>query len=362
MSKTEHISKSIDKSKRWKYIVSIVTLVAMVLLVFLLRDQIIETYQNLGRVNLWVLLLMPVFQIGNYHSYVQLYRSLLRQLGERIRYKSMFRVQLELNFVNNVFPSGGVSGISYFGIRMRDADVSPGKSTLVQVMKFVLVFISFQILLAVGLLFLALSGESNNFLIMITAVLSTLLLVGTIVLAYVLGSKQRTNSFFTFLTRGLNKFLNYFRRSHPETIKIDKVRNLFSELHDSYVILKKNPKQLKRPLLFALLANITEIMTIYLVYIAFGEFVNPGAVIIAYAVANFAGLISVLPGGIGVYEALMTAVLVAAGIPAALSLPVTVMYRILNATIQLIPGYYFYQKNLHRTKIHEKEKVEDGWD
>lgn len=361
MSKPEHIPKTIDKSKRWKYIVSVVTLVAMILLIFLLRDQIKETYENLGRVNLWVLLLMPVLQLGNYHSYVQLYRSLFRQLGERIRYKSMFRVQLELNFVNNVFPSGGVSGISYFGLRMRDAEVGPGKSTLVQAMKFVLVFISFQILLALGLLFLALSGESNNLLIMITASLSTLLLVGTIMLAYVLESKQRMNSFFTFMTRGLNKFINFFRRSHPETIKIEKVKDLFSELHDSYVILKKNPKQLKRPLLYALSANITEIATIYVVYIAFGEFVNPGAVIIAYAVANFAGLISVLPGGIGVYEALMTAVLAAAGIPAALSLPVTVMYRILNATIQLIPGYYFYQKNLHRSRSHEKEMAKDGW-
>jgi uncharacterized protein (TIRG00374 family) len=334
----------------------------MVLLIFLLRDQIKETYENLGRVNLWVLLLMPVLQLGNYHSYVQLYRSLFRQLGERIRYKSMFRVQLELNFVNNVFPSGGVSGISYFGLRMRDADVGPGKSTLIQAMKFVLVFISFQILLALGLLFLALSGESNNLLIMITASLSTLLLVGTIMLAYVLESKQRMNSFFTFMTRGLNKLINFFRRSHPETIKIEKVKDLFSELHDSYLILKKNPSQLKKPLLFALSANITEIATIYVVYIAFGEFVNPGAVIIAYAVANFAGLISVLPGGVGVYEALMTAVLAAAGIPAALSLPVTVMYRILNATIQLIPGYYFYQKNLHRSKAHEQEMARDGWE
>ena len=79
-------------------------------------------------------------------------------------------------------------------------------------------------------------------------------------------------------------------------------------------------------------------------YVAFGEWVNIGAIILAYAVANFAGLISVLPGGIGIYEALMTGVLAAAGIPAALSLPVTVMFRVLSTTLQIIPGYYFYHK------------------
>ncbi len=52
----------------------------------------------------------------------------------------------------------------------------------------------------------------------------------------------------------------------------------------------------------------------------------------------------VLPAGIGIYEALMTAVLVATGIPAGLSIPVTLMYRVLNMTTQLTPGYYFYQK------------------
>jgi uncharacterized protein (TIRG00374 family) len=95
-----------------------------------------------------------------------------------------------------------------------------------------------------------------------------------------------------------------------------------------------------------LIANITEILAIYVVYLAFGEAVNIGAVILAYAVANFAGLISVLPGGVGIYEALMTAVMATAGVPAAVSLPVIVMYRVLNTIIQLPPGYYFYHQNI----------------
>ena len=95
-------------------------------------------------------------------------------------------------------------------------------------------------------------------------------------------------------------------------------------------------------------ANITEIAALYVVYIAFGDYVNIGAVILAYAVANFAGLISVLPAGIGIYEGLMTAVLVATGIPAGLSISVTIMFRIVTMFIQLPPGYYFYQKALRQ--------------
>jgi uncharacterized membrane protein YbhN (UPF0104 family) len=71
----------------------------------------------------------------------------------------------------------------------------------------------------------------------------------------------------------------------------------------------------------------------------------------AYAVANFAGLISVLPGGVGIYEALMTGVLAAAGVPAGTSIPIIVMYRILNMVLQLTPGYYFYHKSLRSDKV-----------
>jgi uncharacterized protein (TIRG00374 family) len=87
------------------------------------------------------------------------------------------------------------------------------------------------------------------------------------------------------------------------------------------------------------------------VYLAFGHLVNVGAVILAYAIANFAGLVSVLPGGIGIYEGLMTAVLASTGVRPGISLPVTVMYRVVNTLIQIPPGYYLYQRTLRRGNL-----------
>jgi glycosyltransferase 2 family protein len=130
-------------------------------------------------------------------------------------------------------------------------------------------------------------------------------------------------------------------------LNIEKARETFTELHENYKELRKRKKELRMPLIYGLAANLTEIGAIYVVYIAFGHWVNPGAVIIAYAIANFAGLVSVLPGGVGIYEGLMTGTLAAGGVPAALSLPVTVMYRVVNFAVQMPVGYYFYQKALH---------------
>jgi uncharacterized protein (TIRG00374 family) len=253
---------------------------------------------------------------------------------------------LELNFINHILPSGGVSGFSYFSIRLKRFGVTSGKATLVQSMKFLFLFISFQILLVAGLFSLALEGKANGVTILVAGSLATLLVVLTVGVGFVIGSKTRINVFFTYITQFINGAIHLVRPKHPETISIARVHTFLTDLHENYMLLKSDYNALKWPLFNALIANATEILCVYIVYIAFGAYVNPGAVILAYAVANFAGLFSVLPGGIGIYEALMTAVLAAAGVPPAVSIPVTIMFRIISMTVQILPGYYFYHRAL----------------
>jgi len=326
---------------------NIVTLVALGVLVYATRDQLADTVSNLGKVNAWALLLMLPVEALNYHAQTKMYQGLFGIVGNKLSYKHLYRTSLELNFVNHVFPSGGVTGISYFGLRLRDGQgLTAGKATLVQFMKLGLTFVSFEILIVFGLISLSVMGRVSNLTILVAATLSTLLLVCTVGFVYIVGSKKRINSFFTALTVGLNRLIQVVRRRHPETINIGRARQLFDDFHDNYQVIKSSYPKLKGPFWYALLANFTEVMALYVVYIAFGHPVNIGAVILAYGVANFAGLVSVLPGGVGIYEALMVTVMASAGVPAAVSLPVTVMYRVLNTAIQVPPGYYLYHRAL----------------
>lgn len=325
---------------------TIATFIALAILIYSLRGQILEVIRDLGRVNILALLLIIPFQLLNYDAYARLYKNLFAILGDHVSYRAMFRLSLELKFVNYVLPSGGVSGISYFGLRMRKEGVSATKGTLAQFMKFLLVFISFQPLLILGLFLLAVRGHVNDLVILVATAIITSLIIGTVLGIYIIESKSRINAFIRIFTKILNWSINIFRRKQPDTISVHVVERIANELHNNYMVLRGNLSELRRPLLFALIANATEVATLYVVYVAFGSLVNVGAVILAYAVANFAGLISVLPAGIGIYEGLMTAVLAATGIPAKLSIPVTIMFRILTMFLQLLPGYYFYQKSV----------------
>ncbi|MBL8122126.1 flippase-like domain-containing protein [Candidatus Saccharibacteria bacterium] len=341
MTKTSFIRR------RWKAIVNVVTITALCVLVFAIRGQFKETFDNLFRVNMWALLLMPIMQLLNYDAQARLYQSLFAILGNKLSYKELYKSALALNYVNILFPSGGVSGISYFGARLKgEAGISGPKASAVQLFKLVMYFLSFEALIVFGVLALAIQGYMSSIILLLAGSIATVVVMLTAAMGFIISSRQRISGFFTYMTRLLNTIIRKIRPKHQEAISIDTVRGVFDDLHENYMLMSSDWSRLQRPFIWAMLANFWEIMTIYVVYIAFGEFVNIGAVILAYAVANFAGLISVLPGGVGIYEGLMTLTLSATGVPSRLSLPVTIMYRILNTLIQLPPGAYFYHQHL----------------
>lgn len=334
------------KKSNWRLILTVVTIAAIFILIIALHKEILTTLKELKKINIFILSLLLPIEYINYHAQAKLYETSFETLGQRLKYWFLFRFSLELNFISTIFPSGGISGFSYINIRLRGEGVTRPQATLVQLLKTVLLYSSFLLILIAGLIILAISGRANGFLILVSSSLVTLLVVISLGSFYVIGDKRRINSVFTQLTKFLNRLIKVFRPKHSETISIRRVEANFTELHESYLLFRHNFTALKWPFIWGLIANISEVGAVYLVYVAFGHWVNPGAVIIAYAVASFAGLLSILPGGIGVYETLMISVLAAAGIPASLSIPVTIMYRIVNTMIQIVPGYYFYQKAL----------------
>jgi len=201
--------------RNWKLLVNIVTILALAVLVYAIRDQLVNTLGNLHRVNGWVLLLLIPLEAIGYHAQARMYQSMFKSVGTKVSYKAMVNVSLELNFVNHVFPSGGVSGISYFGLRMRALGARASQATLVQTMKLILMFLSFEILLFIGMFIMSIHGNADGVVLFIGTVLATLVLVSTGVFVYIIGSKTRINAFFTWVTRLLNQLIHLVRTRAP---------------------------------------------------------------------------------------------------------------------------------------------------
>jgi len=336
------------RSSKIKLIINIITIVALAALIIFSWPQITEGLKEIGGAKWSMIALMIPMQLINFFAIGMLYYDFFDANGQKVKSRfAMFKVALELNFVNNVFPSGGVAGFSYLGIRMKHYGVPVARTTLAQVMRFALTFISFLIILFIGLFLLSFDSRSGGLTLFIGLSIAFVTLFGTLLGIYIIGDAKRIKAFTAFLPRALNKVLRPFTKKR-NVIDIVKVEKLFGELHDDYQQISKQRGRLRKPLMWALIINISEILTIYLAYVALGQTVNPGAVILAYSVASFAGLISILPGGIGVYETLMTATLASAGVPKALALSATLIYRIFTMIVFLPIGFILYQLALRK--------------
>lgn len=331
--------------KNFKFWLNVFTIAALALLIFISWDQIVEAFHEAAGLSIWALLMMIPLQFASYYAVAKFYKNFFDKQGEVIRLKELFKVSLELNFVNHVFPSGGVSGFSYLSLRLKQMGVSTAKSTLAQLLRFAMTFLSFLVLLVLGLFALSVSSSAGGLVILISSMIIFATIAGAGVGVFIISKPSRIKAFVGWLPKAVNYVAKLFKRDKQSSlININKAENTLEDLHRDYMVLRGDVPLVKNLLAWALLINITEILTIYMVYIAFSEFINPGALIIAYAVANFAGLVAVLPGGVGIYEGLMTATLASAGVPKALALSATVIYRVLSIVFFLPVGYYYYHK------------------
>ncbi len=331
------------KIKSLKLWLNVFTFVGIGLLIYFSRSQIVDTFKKLADLNyFWLFLVVPL-QLLNYLSVAKFYQSYLAGFHEKIPIRKLYAASLEMNFVNNVFPSGGVSGFGYLRSRLRRLGVQTSKSTLTQLSRHSLTFLSFIVYLIFAIFMLALFGNASRVMVAVSVSIIFLVIIGASLLIYLISSSSRIKKFMAVLPNLINQIFNIFKRKKRPTIDVERIETTMGQLHVDYLHVRKNWRGLKKPFFWTMMMNLTELSTIFTVYLAFGSLVNPGAIIVAYAVASMAGLVAVLPGGFGVYEGLMTAILASAGIPKALALSATLVYRVLTMVIFLPIGFVLYQ-------------------
>ena len=330
------------------------------MLVYVSRHQVAEALQHLGDLSIWVLVLQLPIQFLSYSAVAHMYYSYFSSTNKlfQLKLKEMYKIALELNFVNSAFPSGGVSGFSYLSLRLKPFGISVASSTLGQAVRFLLTFVSFLLILGLGLLLLAIGNQVSNLVILFSGSIFFLTISGLFMGLYIISNESRIKSFVAFLPRSVNYLMRCLpgRKHKRDFINITRIEAVLSELHTDYLGISKNISCLKAPFIYALLTNLFELITIYIVYIAFGQLVNPGAIILAYAIANFAGLVAILPGGIGIYESLMVAVLTATGVEQGLAISATLVYRVINLLVFVPLGFTLYQLALMKGKLSQPLK------
>jgi len=326
--------------------ITLITLILLGVVVFFAWPEIRKAWNLLGDLNLWILALLIPVQFFSYYATGGMIFSYLRSKGDlqSISHWRMARIALELNFVNHILPSGGAAGFSYLGWVLSRHGVKAGRATMAQIVRFTLTFASFVLLLLIAVMLLIIDHQIDRVTILMCVLLVFAAVGATIGIIYIIGSQRRLEKFSVWLTRLVNKIVAKFTRGRKKNVlKASVIADFFTDLHQDYIAIRRDKRILIRPFVWAILANAADVALLWIAFWAFGYPLNPAILFIAFGISSIASVVSVTPGGAGVYEAIMIAFLASSGVPPDVAIAGTLIARVTLVLGTVLFGYMFYQ-------------------
>jgi uncharacterized protein (TIRG00374 family) len=323
------------------------------------REVLSETWRTLQGINPLLLLILPLLQICSQLSLALFYQRFLKTFGKHVQLRRMLPMVWALTFVNQILPSGGASGLSYliYGLR---GQVPAGKATLAHITRYILSYFSYAIVLVVAFIFLVQAHQVTRQSLGFFIGLSAITLVGFMLFGYLLRDRHRIDRLTERLSRIVEYLARIFRhgknRDKP-LVGVEKLKNTLEEFHEGYENISRHKDRLRVPFLFILSSTFFENMVVYGSFLILGIDVNPGLILISFALANLAGVVSVIPGDVGVHEAAMIASLSVAGVPAGTALSATLLYRVFNKMLFVLTPDYSNPPNQPSTEESKSERT-----
>jgi uncharacterized protein (TIRG00374 family) len=325
---------------------TIITLVLLAIVIYFAWPEIVNAWNLTGKINLWILLLLIPVQFFSYYATGGMIFSYLRSKGDLqdVSHWRMTRIALELNFVNHVLPSGGAAGFSYLGWLLTKFKVAVGRTTMAQIVRFALTFISFVAILVFAVIILVLDHQIDRVILLLCIGLAFVALGGTILGIWIIGNKTRMEKFSHWLTLKVNRFVSRLTRGRKKNVlKRTLLPKFFNELHDDYLAIRRDRRILIKPFIWAVLANLADVALLWIAFWSLGVAVNPALLFVAFGLSSIAGGASAIPGGAGVYETVMIAFLASSQVPAEVAIAGTLLARVTLVIGTILFGYLFYQ-------------------
>lgn len=286
-----------------------------------------QAFQQLSRVNLLLLLVGLALELAAIVAYSQLTRTALPQ-GE-LSLPMLVRIQLATKAVTNLVPGGSAAGsalgyrlLVVTGVEGTDAGFALATAGLGSA-------VVLNLLLWVTLL-VSIPFAGFNPIYVSMALLGVFLLGSFAVIVVGLMRGQDVAE------RAVRRIARRFRFIDEDRVG-DLVRHLATRIRD----LIGDRDLLRRVVSWAVLNWLLDASALWVFLRAFGVTVRPDSLIVAFCVANISAVIPITPGGLGVLDATMIAMLsfFGYGVAAGFGVPV---YRLAQYVLPILLGGLAY--------------------
>ncbi len=289
----------------------------------------------LTSVNPFLPVLGVLLEVLSLVAYFELTRALIPRSSDP-GFATVSRIQLSTLALSHVLPGGNAVGYSLgYRLLMRSGVGGPDTAVALATQGLGSAVVINAIFWLALLVSLPLYGLHSGYLIV---ALIGLLLMAAIASLVVLLTKgdRRAMALVTAIGRRV-PFL------HPETLP-----RLFGQLVARASDLSKDRRQMGKALFFATANWLLDAGSLFVFVGAFGHWVNPVALLVAYGVGNIVAALPITPGGLGVVEATVSGILVGFGTPRSIAIWGVLAWRLVNFWLPIpIGGSAYLSLQLH---------------
>lgn len=331
------------RARRINLILTLGAFGLLIVLFYFNRKSLTDTWITLQSIALPLLLLLPLLQFISHFFIASAYQAIFKIYGYHVPLSRTLPMVWALNFVNQILPSGGLSGLTYliYGTR---GHVPASTATLAQLARYVLSYFSYAIVLITAFVFLIVGNEVTRRSILLVIWLVAISLILFIIFALLSTNTSRVRKIIKWIGRVSDGIFRLFNRTKKGPSA--KVVKTLEEFYGDFRQITRARGKLFWPLVFMSMSTLFEQLIVYCAFLIVGADINPGIVMISFALANGIGVLSVVPGDVGVHETAMIAALSAAGVPVSVALSGTLLYRVFNKALFWPVGFVSYSKLL----------------
>jgi Mg2+-importing ATPase len=315
------------RSRRWLWLLGL-ALVGAVIAVSLELSRPRELLDLLAQAEpLWLLLAL-LLQGLTYFAEGENWRVVVRAAGVPISPLLTFRLALAKLFVDQAIPSAGLSGTVVIARALSQRHVPTPVVTSAVVIDLTSYYFAYIAALGVALVIALASGRASPLVLTLGALV---IVAGTLIVAAVLAVAARSVPRLERLTRRVPL------------------------LRDALRLLAKADPRLTHRVRLHLFATLWQLVTIlcdalsmWLLLRALGVHASLPLVFASFMGASVLRTVSVLPAGLGPFEAASVATLTLADVPVTAALSATLLFRVLTLLLPLIPGMLLARSALMR--------------
>ncbi|MCC6148318.1 MAG: lysylphosphatidylglycerol synthetase family protein [Anaerolineaceae bacterium] len=342
------------KTWRWVFWLLVLVFIWLVVSQFTGLEKLLKVLEE-GRWQ-WIAA-AAVLQLIYYTIYSAIYKSSFDTVEVKSSLRELIPVTFASVFMYVAAPLGGTSGSLLFVDDARRRGELPGRAAAGTLLVLAADYSAFFVILILGLAYLSLAHSLKAYEIIGALIL--LAITGGMAAILALGLR-RPDALHNLLekTRGvINRFARKFGR--PEAISAEWAQKTAQDFTGASLAISIHPERLLKTVAIAGAAHIVNLLSLWMVVLAFRQAASPGVLVAGYAMLILFWIVSITPQGVGVVEGVIPLVFVSLGVPANQALIITLAFRGLTFWIPFLIGFIL----LRRMRIFnpQAKPVSDTW-